>query len=62
MKLRNSESDIYAMLSGAYVGEALKRSSVYEWHKRFEEGGENVEDDEPNVIQDLTTDEYGAFR
>jgi len=34
------------MPSEACKGEALKKSSVSEWHKRFKEGRENVEDDE----------------
>jgi len=34
------------MLSEAYGGEAVKESSVFEWHKRFKEGRENVEGDE----------------
>jgi len=28
------------------VGEAMKNSSVFEWHKWFKEGCKNVEDDE----------------
>jgi len=34
------------MLSEAYGGEAMKKSSVFEWHKRFKEGHEIVEDDD----------------
>jgi hypothetical protein len=34
------------MLSETYGKEAMKKSSVSEWHRRFEEGRENVEDDE----------------
>jgi hypothetical protein len=30
----------------AKLSEAMKNSSVVEWHKRFKGGGENVEDDE----------------
>jgi hypothetical protein len=30
----------------AYGDKALKKSSVFEWHKRFKEGRENVKDDE----------------
>jgi hypothetical protein len=32
VKLGNNESDTCAMLSEAYGGEAMKRSSVSEWH------------------------------
>jgi len=31
------------MLSEAYGGEAMKNSSVFEWHKSFGESRENVE-------------------
>jgi len=34
------------MLSEAYRGEAMKQSGVFEGHKRFKEGRENVENDE----------------
>jgi hypothetical protein len=34
-KLGKNESDICAMLSKAYVGEAMKMSSGFGWHKLF---------------------------
>jgi hypothetical protein len=34
------------MLYKAYGAEAMKRSSVFEWHIQFKQGHENVEDDE----------------
>jgi len=46
VKLGETPSDTCAMLSEAYGGEAMKKSSILEWHKRFKEGRENVEDDE----------------
>jgi hypothetical protein len=36
--------DTRAVLSEAYGGEAMKNSSVFELHKRFEESLRNVED------------------
>jgi len=33
------------MLSDAYGGEAMKKYSVFEWHKLFKEVHENVEDE-----------------
>jgi hypothetical protein len=33
-----------AMLFEAYGGEAMEKSSDFEWHKWFKEGRENVED------------------
>jgi hypothetical protein len=34
------------MLTEAYGVDAMKKSSVFEWHKRFKEGQEDVKDDE----------------
>jgi len=46
------------ILEKAFGESAMKKTSVYEWYKRFEEGREDVEDDEkvgwPGT---LTTDE-----
>jgi hypothetical protein len=36
------------MLSGTNGREAVKKSCVFEWHKVFKDGHENVEDDEKN--------------
>jgi hypothetical protein len=46
VKLEKNESDICAILSEAYGGDAVERASVFEWHERFKEGHENVENDE----------------
>jgi hypothetical protein len=45
-KLGKNASHTCALLSEACGREAMKKSSVSEWHKRFKEGPENVEDDE----------------
>jgi hypothetical protein len=37
VKLGKNASDTCAELSEAYGGEALRQSSVFEWHKRFKE-------------------------
>jgi hypothetical protein len=44
MKVRKNASDTCAMLSEAYGGKAMKKSSVFEWYKRFKEGHDNMED------------------
>jgi hypothetical protein len=49
-----NESVTCAMLPEAYGGEAMKMSSVLEWHKWFKEGCRSVEDDETVVVRDLT--------
>jgi hypothetical protein len=46
MKLGKNASDICAMLSEACGGEAMKNSSIFEWHKGFKEGCENMKDGE----------------
>jgi hypothetical protein len=46
VKLGKNASDTCAVLYQAYGREALKKSSVFEWHEQFREGHENVEDDE----------------
>jgi len=38
---------------GGGGGESIKES-CFEWHKRFEEGRENMEGGEKVVVQDLT--------
>jgi hypothetical protein len=45
VKLGKNASDICAMLSDAYGGEAMKKYSVFEWHKLFKEVHEKVEDE-----------------
>jgi hypothetical protein len=46
VKLEQNESDACAILSRDYGGEAVKKSCVFEWHKRFKEGRKIVEDEE----------------
>jgi hypothetical protein len=51
------------MLCETYGGEAIKKSSSYEWHKRFKEGREYDDDDDDDDersgrSRSHTTDEY----
>jgi transposase len=50
VKSGKSVSEILALLTVAYGGYAMKKSSVYEWHRRFNEGQEDVQDD-PRIGQ-----------
>jgi hypothetical protein len=50
VKLGKNASDICAVLSEAFRGEAMKKSGASEWHKGFKECGENVEDDDESVF------------
>jgi hypothetical protein len=43
-KLNKSASETLQMLIEAYGADAMKKSSVSEWHKRFKEGREDVKD------------------
>ena len=45
MKIRKSASETLAQLTVAYGGYAMKKSSVFEWHRQFKEGQEDVQDD-----------------
>ena len=46
-KLRkNNATETYGMLQTAFGAPCMNRASVFEWHKRFKEGGESVRDDE----------------
>jgi hypothetical protein len=41
-KLGKRASETLQILSDAYGADAMNKSSVFEWHKRFEEGREDV--------------------
>jgi len=54
VKLGKNSSDTCVMLSDAYVGEAMKMSCVFEWHKPFKKGREDVvKMMKGKVVQDL---------
>lgn len=46
VKLKKNATETLNLLREAYGEDALSRSRVFEWHKRFSEGREDVEDDE----------------
>jgi hypothetical protein len=45
VKIEKSASETLALLAVAYDEYTVKKLGVFEWHKRFEEGRENVQDD-----------------
>jgi hypothetical protein len=45
-KLGKSVSETLRMLTEAYGADAKKKLSVFEWHRRFKGGREDVKDDE----------------
>ena len=44
-KLGKTPSESFAMLQQVYGKEMMSRTRAFEWHKRFKEGREEVEDD-----------------
>jgi transposase len=46
VKLRKMPTETYEMLQTAYGDEALSRSSVFEWFKRFKDGREDLQVDQ----------------
>ena len=45
-KLGKNATETHGMLQTAFGASCMNRVSVFEWHKRFEEGRESVRDDE----------------
>ena len=45
VKIGKSASETLALLTVAYGEYAMKKSSVFEWHRQFKEGLEDVQDD-----------------
>ena len=43
---RNDATETYGMLQTAFRPSCMNRESVFEWHKKFKEGGEYLRDDE----------------
>jgi transposase len=45
VKLNTAATETFEMLKRAYGEECSSRTSVFEWHKRFKEGRESLQDD-----------------
>ena len=45
-KLGKNDTETCGMLQTAFRPSCMNRASVFEWHKRFKEGGESVSDNE----------------
>lgn len=45
-KCGKTATETFQMMKTAYGGECLSKTTVYEWHKRFREGHESLQDDE----------------
>jgi transposase len=46
VKLNKTPTEYFRMLTEAYGADFMSRARVFEWHKRFSDGREDVEDDE----------------
>ena len=44
VKLKKTPTESLKMLQEAYEDQAMSRARVFEWHRRFREGEEDVED------------------
>ncbi|KYM98590.1 hypothetical protein ALC62_10558 [Cyphomyrmex costatus] len=51
-------AEILKMLGNCFGSDALKKTTVYEWHERFRSGRESVEDDERNGKIEDDSDGY----
>ena len=45
VRLGKTPTEALGLLQQVYGNEAMSRCRVFEWHKRFKEGREDVEDD-----------------
>ena len=45
VKLRKSPTECFKLLTEVYYEDVMSRPRVFEWHKRFKSGREEVEDD-----------------
>ena len=46
LEKKNAATETYGMLQTAFRQSYMNRASVFEWHKRFNEGSESLRDDE----------------
>jgi len=53
VKIGKSSSETLTLLTVAYGQYGMKKSSVFEWHRRFKKGRENGQDD-PRIGQPKT--------
>jgi hypothetical protein len=53
-KLGKSMSETLQMLTEAYGADDMKKSSVFEWHRRFKEGREDVKDEKELDMRKLS--------
>ena len=58
VKLKKSATETFQLLTEAYGEDCMSRAPVFEWHKRFSEGRESVNDDDrPDHPRTAVTDD-----
>ena len=45
VRLGKTPTETFEMIKGAYLDNSLSRCRVFEWHKKFKDGCESVEDE-----------------
>jgi len=60
VKLNKSATETFASLTEAYRDDTLLSTVVFEWHKAFKEGRENVEDDPRSGRPVLSTNDQNV--
>jgi hypothetical protein len=58
VKIGESARETSALLTVAYGEYTMKKSSVFEWHRQFKEGQEDVQDDPSGQLKTQRTDAY----
>ena len=57
IKLRKTPTECFKLLKKVYGKDVMSRTQIFEWHKRFEKGREEVEND-PKTERPFTTRTY----
>jgi hypothetical protein len=56
-EIKDTVTRIFILLHEAYGGDVLSRRDVPKWHKRFSQEREDVEDEQPDCLGTMRTDE-----
>ena len=61
VKLGRNGAETFEMLRTAFGEQCLSRDRIFEWHKRFEEGRDSVDDDDPRSGRPKTSKNWRLF-
>jgi hypothetical protein len=62
VKIGKSANETFALLTLAHSEYAMKKSSVFEWHRRFKEGWGDVQDDQRSGKTKTQSTNHGALK